>query len=715
MTERHLQPLLHELVGVVLAPTSALGDAAGQIRPIGVQGVFHADARVLSRAELRVDGHEPEGLTAGPDGPHGARFVSLARRLGDPHPDPTVRIDRVRRLTPDGLVEELHVVSTATVGVRATVSVDLGCDLAPIEVVKSGDSRPALPARVGPDGRLRWSGDGITVTVHAEDATVHTGPAATAPRLAWPVELPPGGGGVVLRWRLTVTDPHAVVVTPPDGPGWSRPEVRADDRRLVRLLDRSLADLHALRLAEPAHPTDVFLGAGVPWFLTLFGRDSLWAARMLLPLGTDLAAGTLRVLARRQGTRVDPTTGEAPGKILHELRRHEFTLADDGLRLPPVYFGTVDATMLWVNLLHDAWRWGLPADQVEPLLPYLEAALGWLREHADADGDGLVEYVDTTGHGLANQGWKDSGDAVRFADGTIAQSPIVLAEVQGYAHQAAVNGAALLDAFDRPGGDAWRAYARQLADRFRATFWVDGAYGPQPALALDRDKRPVDSLTSNIGHLLGTGLLNVAEETQVAQLLATEAMTGGFGLRTMSRTDGGYSPLSYHCGSVWTHDTAIVLGGLARAGFRDTALTLAEGLLRAAEAFDYRLPELYGGDDRDALGRPVPYPAACRPQAWSAAGAVLLLQAATGLYPDVPAGTVRLAPLAGADLGAVSASGLRIADTATDVTVDRTGAVTVDGLPAGLRLTGRTVPAPRPGTDALPAVPGGGGAPTGVR
>ncbi|MET8253248.1 glycogen debranching N-terminal domain-containing protein [Micromonospora sp. NPDC005197] len=687
MIERQLQPLLHELVPVVLAPTSALGDATGQIRPTGVQGVFHADARVLSRAELRVDDQELEGLTRGADGPHGARFVGLARWLGDPTPDPTVRVDRLRRATRNGLTEELRIVSTATVGVRATVSVDLGCDLAPIEVVKSGGAAAPLEAKTGQPGLLTWSADGITVTVTAPDADVLAADErATAPRLAWPIYLPPGGESV-LRWQLTVEDPRAVVIGPVGEPEWARPEVTADDRRLVRFLDRSLDDLRGLRLAETGAPGDVFLGAGVPWFLTLFGRDSLWAARMMLPLGTDLAAGTLRVLARRQGTRVDPATGEAPGKILHELRGQEFALPGNGLRLPPAYYGTVDATMLWVNLLHDAWRWGLPAEQVEPLLPHLEAALRWLGEHADPDGDGLVEYIDTTGHGLSNQGWKDSGDAVRFHDGSLATAPIVLAEVQGYAHEAAVNGAALLDAFGRPGGDHWREHAATLARRFRDTFWVDGRYGPQPALALDRDKRPVDSLTSNIGHLLGTGLLTVDEEAQVARLLTTDTLAGGFGLRTMSTDDAGFSPLSYHCGSIWTHDTAIVLAGLARAGHRDAALGLAEGLLTAAEAFDYRMPELYGGDDRTLLDRPVPYPAACRPQAWAAAGAVLLLQAATGLYPDVPGGTVRLTPLAGAELGAVTVKGLRVADTPVTVEVDRSGEARVTNLPTPLTPT----------------------------
>ncbi|WBC14608.1 amylo-alpha-1,6-glucosidase [Micromonospora sp. WMMA1998] len=690
MTERHLQPLLHDLVGVVHAPTSALGDAAGQLRPQGVQGVFHADARVLSRAELRLDDREPESIGRGAVGPHGARFVGLARWLGDPTPDPTVRVERTRQAGARGLTEEIVVTSTAAEPVRTTVTVDLACDLAPVEQVKAGHAGQPLEAKAGEPGRVQWAADGLTVTVTGEDAVVDaSGERAVGPRLSWPVTVDPGTS-VTLRWRLDVADPRAVVTAAPAGGSWAEPRVDADDRRLLRLLDRSLADLRGLRLAEPAHPEDVFLGAGVPWFLTLFGRDSLWAARMMLPLGTDLAAGTLRVLARRQGTRVDPVTGEQPGKILHELRRHELSF-DNGMRLPPAYYGTVDATMLWVGLLHDAWRWGLPADQVEPLLPHLEAALRWLDEHADADGDGFVEYIDTTGHGLANQGWKDSGDAVRFRDARLAAPPIVLAEVQGYAHQAATNGADLLDAFGRPGADRWRAYADRLAERFRAAFWVDGRHGPQPALALDRDKRPVDSLTSNIGHLLGTGLLSDAESTQVAALLSTEALAGGFGLRTMSTDDAGFSPLSYHCGSIWAHDTAIVLAGLARAGHQAAALRLADGLLAAAEAFDYRLPELYGGDDRSALGRPVPYPAACRPQAWSAAAAVLLLQAGLGVYPDVPNGRVDLRPLAGPELGALSAAGLRIAGSPVTVSVDHTGHPTLTDLPTTLHI-----PTPRP-------------------
>ncbi|MGI5244060.1 amylo-alpha-1,6-glucosidase [Dactylosporangium sp. CA-139066] len=676
-----LQPLLHDLVGVVRAPASALSDPAGQIHPgVGVQGVFRADARVLSGAELRIDGREPEPIAQAPEGPHGARFVGLARWLGDPGPDPTVRVERLRRLETDGLTEEIQVRSTAAVPVRATLTIDLACDLAPIEVVKSGGSAPPLPPAAEAD-RVTWRAGGITVTVTGEDATVTPGPA-----LSWPVDLPPGGATTV-RWHLRVDDPKAVVAAPSGPPPWSRPEVTAGDHRLARLLERSLDDVQSLRLTEAGDPDGTFIGAGVPWFLTLFGRDSLWAARMMLPLGTDLAASTLRVLARRQATASDPASGAAPGKIMHELRRGEFHLAPEGLRLPAAYYGTVDATMLWTILLHDAWRWGLPSDQVEPLLPHLEAALAWLSDSADPDGDGFVEYVDTTGHGLSNQGWKDSGDAVRFRDGRHATAPIALVEVQGYAYQAALAGAALLDAFDRPGGDRWRGYAADLAERFRSAFWVDGPLGAHPALALDAAKRPVDSLTSNIAHLLGTGLLTAEESAQVAAVLATPEMSGGFGLRTMSTSDAGFSPLSYHCGSIWAHDTAIALSGLASTGHAAPAAHLAEGLLSAAEAFDYRLPELYGGDDRSLLGRPVPYPAACSPQAWSAAASVAILQAVLGLYPDVPAGRLELRPLPTLPFGPVTARGLRIGGASVDVSLDATGTAKASGLPPGITVT----------------------------
>ncbi|MFB9475810.1 glycogen debranching N-terminal domain-containing protein [Nonomuraea salmonea] len=698
MHDHRLQPLLHDLVSTVMAPTTALSGADGQIRPAGVQGLFHADARVLSQAGLLIDGREPEAVAHAVLGPGVSRFVALARRLGDPTPDPTVRIDRVRHVTPGSMSEEITVASTASTPVTCTVTLRLGCDLAPIEAVKSGDTTtPLAPIRPGPPDPsasssttsssvgvevgegVVWGDRGIRVWVRADGEM-------SGETVLWRVAVEPGER-VTLRWWVDVRDPEAVVAAPSGAREWSRPQVSADDARLVRLARQSLDDLESLRLTETGAPQDTFLGAGVPWFLTLFGRDSIWAARMLLPLGTDLAAGTLRVLARRQGTKLDPASGEAPGKIMHELRRHEFALHANRLRLPAAYYGTIDATPLWITLLHDAWRWGLPDGEVAALLPAMEAALGWLADHGDADGDGFLEYIDTSGSGLANQGWKDSGDAVRCHDGSRAEPPIALVEVQGYAYEAAMAGAALLDAYGRPGAERWRDYAGRLAERFRAAFWVDGGH---PALALDRDKRPVDALTSNIGHLLGTGILTPDEELRIAAVLGDPAMSGAFGLRTMSSGDAGFSPLSYHCGSVWTHDTAIVITALARTALSTQlgglAAELAEGLLAAAEAFGYRLPELHAGDDRELMGRPVPYPAACRPQAWSAAAAIAILHAATGLYPDVPAGRAVLRPLPGAPLGALSVRGLRVAGASVDVAVDGSGKAQVAGLPQGISL-----------------------------
>ncbi|MDT5042855.1 MAG: hypothetical protein QOE51_3840 [Actinoplanes sp.] len=635
------QPLLHDLVATLSAPTSVLSGLDGQIRATGVQGGFHADTRVLSQAILRLDGREPTAIGHTVESASRTRFVALARWLGDP----TVRVERVREVGPGLIEERIEIVSTAEAPVRTTVTVDVGLAQAAIGSVRSG--------RRGP------TPEGVLVTVTGD--------------LSWQVEVAPRQR-VVLTWRLAVRDERAVVSAPIGGPQWATP--RLGPGPLARLVGRSLADLSALRLSDGR---DTYLGAGLPWYLTLFGRDSLWAARMMLPLGTTLAAGTLRVLARRQGTKVDPEAAEAPGKIMHELRRQDVGLRFEGRRLPPVYYGTIDATLLWISLLHDAWRWGLAEDEVGDLLPAMEGALGWLRDFADPDGDGFLEYRDTSGHGLANQGWKDSGDAVRFRDGRQAEPPIALVEVQGYAYRAALDGAALLDAFGRPGGDRWREYAGGLADRFRARFWVDGGY---PALALDRDKRPVDALTSNIGHLLDTGILNAAEEQAVAAALAGDVMSGGYGLRTMAADSGGYSPLSYHCGSVWTHDTAIVIAGLAKTAFSDAANALIDGLLVAAETFDYRLPELHSGDARRDFDRPMPYPAACRPQAWAAAAAIAILSAQLGIYPDVPNGLVALRPIA----RPLAVQGLRIAGHDIDISVAADGTASLSGLPPGLSV-----------------------------
>jgi glycogen debranching enzyme len=670
-----LQPWLHDLTLVLAAPTQVWSGADGQVRSGGAQGLMHGDRRLLDRLELTVDGEEPTPVAQHPAGGGGHVFVAVPRRVGDPGPDPTVRVTRTRTLRPGGLRESVALTSTGRATVSCTVQLRVSADLASMDDLKAGHQRaPVAPSRLD-DEAATWECEGFRGDVRAPGATLAAeGDAVVA---TWTLGVPPGDR-VERELVATLADTDAVVTAPAHPADWAEPTVVSADRRLGPALDRALADLRLLRLAPTQAPEEEFLGAGAPWFLTLFGRDSLWAARMLLPVSTALAGSTLRVLAARQGTTRDASTAEQPGKILHEVRAKAIDVRDEShtFTLPPVYYGTIDATSLWATTLSDAWRWGLPADQVEPLLPALERALAWQVEEGDADGDFLLEYVDETGTGLTNQGWKDSGDSVRRADGSLASAPLALCEVQAYAYAAAMRGADLLEAFGRPGTDRWRDWAEELRARFRARFWVEDARGAFPAIALDGDKQPVASVTSNIGHLLGTGLLDPDEVDLVARRLVGDDMLSGFGIRTLSSDAGGYSPTGYHVGSVWPHDTAICLAGLAAAG-RPEVGPVAEALLAAMHAFDGRPPELFAGDARSAHPVPVPYPAACRPQAWSAAGTVSLAASLLGLTADVPGGTVTASPVVPWPLGATTVSGLRAGDRPLAVTVDDAGAARV--------------------------------------
>lgn len=700
------QPWLHDLTIALAAPTAALGGADGQIRPVGAQGVLHADVRVLRQAELRLGGDEPAALSSRLDGADTAWFTGIARLLGDSGADPTVRVERVRHVTAGRVEEEIRIVSFAAEPVVTQAVLSVGADLSPIELVKSGRPPAGAPIEVSDSrqadmgaGRaapveLRWGSDGVAASLRCEGAGVSVALTARgSAELTWPVRLAPREA-CVLRWSVQAQVHDAPAQRAPTDPVagelWSAVLVECDDRQLPALAARSLDDLRALLMAPAGRPDDVFAAAGAPWFFTLFGRDSLWAARLMLPFGWRLAAGTLCALAAFQGTKNDAETMEAPGKIPHELRRSSSVHPDPagdgaGMSLPPLYYGTVDATALWVCLLHDAWRAGMPQEQVQALLPSLQSALAWITEYADEDGDGFLEYLDCTGHGLSNQGWKDSHDSIRFRDGRIARGPVALCEAQGYAHEAAVHGADLLDAFGLDGAGRLRDWAGQLRERFRSQFWVNDATGSYPALALNGDKVPVDSLTSNIGHLLGTGLLSERESADVVDRLTSPGMNSGYGLRTMNQADGGYSPLSYHCGSVWPHDTAIAAWSMARAGYADRAITLISGLVSAATRFGWRLPELYSGDGQDACG-PVPYPAACHPQAWAAAAIGAIVTCLTGLSADVPSGEVLLTPVTRQPFGALRVTGLAVGSQEFGVEIAADGAARLIGAPPWVKL-----------------------------
>lgn len=665
-----LQPLLNDELVVLRAPTQAWSSVTGSMGGAAIHGVYVSDVRVIRELRLRVGDQDAEHLSTGLHGADTVRVQSLLRHLDDRTPDPEVRLTLERMVDAHGLHDIVTVRNRHEYALTAPLVIDIEIDATSMESVKQGhDAEATLEVTIeesGGSNAARWSGQNLAVRVSSTDLTIER--TESGLRLVTELVIAPGGSARA-SWRLDADDAIGAVRGDPRPVPWNRPEVLAGDQRLTRWVDRALDDLDALRMTTAQHPEETFLAAGAPWFFTLFGRDSLWAARMMLPLGTQLAGSTLRALAGLQGTAHRPEAAEEPGKIMHELRR-EALMIDDDITLPPLYYGTVDATPLFICLLHDAWKWGLPDDEVRALLPHLEAALGWMRDDGDADGDGLLEYIDRSGHGLANQGWKDSGDSVQWRDGSLAEGPIALCEVQAYAYEAAMGGAALLDAFGRPGAEAWRAWAARLRTAFHAKFWITdpercGALGPYPAIALDAQKNPVDTVTSNLGHLLGTGLLDTEQSALVAARLGSPELDSGYGLRTMSTDSAGYWPLSYHGGSVWTHDTAIAVLGLAREGHDAVASSLATGLLRAAEGFDYRMPELHSGDPVDDVTRPVPYPAACRPQAWSAAASVAVLTAALGLTPDAAAGTVESSPLRG--LGSVAVRGLRVGDRAVDI------------------------------------------------
>lgn len=669
MFSHPVQPLLHDSAIVLAAPTQAWSASNGHTnRPI--HGLYHADTRVLSGWSLLVGGAAGEPIGTAPRGADELTFNALLRHLDDRTADPRLRLQVTRTVTAGQLTERITVVSGLQHAIETTVSVRLTPDFADMQAVKSGlggaAERAAFPAAELPETPVldvRQAGTGIQLSTPSVTALVQlSGDGVLSMDAAdvsclWSVTVP-AQGSVTVEWTVDIDHSTTVVQAAAGLPEWAGVSVRSGDARLGHWVKRALDDLSGLRMATTARPDEPFLAAGAPWFFTLFGRDSLWAARFLLPLGTELAASTLRILAQLQGTQSDAETAEQPGKIMHELRPDVFSIPGEDVSLPPLYYGTVDATPLWICLLADAHRWGMADTEVKALLPHLEAALAWMRDYGDSDGDGFLEYVDITGHGLANQGWKDSGDSIQWRDGSLADGPIALCEVQAYAYQAAVGGADLLDAFGRPGGDAWRAWAEALKVRFRDSFWIDSPQGRYPAVALDAFKRPVDTVTSNIGHLLGTGLLSDEESALVAARLVSPELNSGYGLRTMSTDSAGYWPVSYHGGSVWTHDTAIAISGLGRAGFGTEAGILITGLLAAAESFDYRMPELHSGDAASAITAAVVYPAACRPQAWSAAAAISVLGTVLGLEPDSATGQVTSTPISPAVVGDVTVHGL---------------------------------------------------------
>ncbi len=487
-----------------------------------------------------------------------------------------------------------------------------------------------------------------------------------------------------LAIRLALAEIPETGVAPPPAAGPLPPSrlgsvsVRSDHVPLDRVVGRSFADLEMLRSSIAGLE---FLAAGVPWFTTLFGRDSIIAALQVLPYEPGIARHTLRLLAHYQGRRVDGYRDEEPGKILHELRRGEMARTGEIPHSP--YYGTVDATPLFLVLLGSYVAWTGDLGLFAELRPNVERAFEWMRRFGDRDGDGFIEYRSESTHGLVNQGWKDSGDAIVDAAGRIATPPIALVEVQAYAYRAR---RLMADLYRRCGEVEWAdqlsAEADRLYDAFNRAYWVPdlGFY----ALALEAEKRPLAVVSSNPGHALWCGIVDPARARAVVERLLAADMFGGWGIRTLSSAEAGYSPIGYHLGTVWPHDNALIAAGVRRYGFAREAARIFEAIVDAGAHFRHgRLPELFTGFARDDLDVPIRYPVACHPQAWAAGSVPFLLEALLGLEPDALGRRLRVArPIMPEGAEWLEVGELRVGDARVALRFERRADGGVDVTPA---------------------------------
>lgn len=653
----------------------------GDILPGAAQGLFLHDTRVLSRLELRVDGHPVEALGTAVDEPNEATFFGRTDR--------DVVVLR-RRSALSGLTERISMRNHGMKPRSLTVDLAVDADFAHVFEVKElrverrswyGHEESAgeikLRSRVGDIERC------TTVSFGGE-------PATAGGRARWEVLLAPGG-----EWTTEVQvapddQVERVATSPGLGmPSWRArvPRVQTDDSTLSQAVKRALEDLGSLRIFDPEHADQPIIAAGAPWFMSPFGRDSLLTAWMALLVDPELSRGVLETLARWQGSRSDPATEEEPGRIFHEMRFR--TGSSSLLSGGPVYYGSVDATPLFVMLLGELRRWGLQPDVVDRLLPHADRALAWIIEYGDRDGDGFVEYERATPTGLAHQGWKDSWDGVRYGDGRVAQTPIALCEVQGYVYAAYLARAH----FARAAGDVeveriFTARARRLKEAFNRDFWLPAK--KCFAVGLDGDKRPIDSRASNMGHCLWTGIIDLEKADDVAETLMSPAMFSGWGIRTLASDEPAYNPVSYHCGSVWPHDNAIIAAGLVRYGFVEKAHRVMRGILDVAAHHDGRLPELFSGLSRAELSVPAAYPTSCSPQAWAAATPLLFLRLLLRLDPWLAQDRLHLAPALPPWIDRLSVRGIPLGEGSLSIEVDGTSPPRVTGLSS--RVTVHPVP-----------------------
>ncbi len=670
----------------------------GDITPPGncSLGFFQDDTRILSRYRLRVAGGPAVLLSAQIPRPYGA-LIDLAVNdlpFGGNAWDPRNVIHIRRELSlSDRLIERLTLTSYLRTPLDYWVELEYGADFADIFEVR-GWRREARGQYFAPQAE----DDSVTFAYRGRDGRVLRSvvrfrdpppPGGLTERTArWALRLQ-GEQRVELEWEVWTEESEPRILAPRgldharaqlDGVyrDWQAQGSRwtTDAGDLDHLLRRATDDLRALHVEVDGEPV---LSAGIPWYSTIFGRDSIITSLQALPLNPGMARRTLRYLAARQGTREDRYTEEQPGKILHELRRGEMARSGEIPHIP--YYGSVDATPLWLILLHETWRWTGDAELSRSLLPNAERALAWIDKYGDIDGDGFVEYLCTSDKGLVNQGWKDSGDGVPFPDGRLPQPPITLVEVQGYVYDAKLRMAEMYQHLGHPErASELRRQAAEMRDRIRDRFWREelGTF----ALALDREKRPVATATTNAGHLLWSRVPAPDEAQRMADRFLEPDFFSGWGIRTLSAAHPAFNPMSYHNGSVWPHDNAIVVLGMALYGHARSALPVVRAIYEAGIQTEYqRLPELYCGMSRGRGHRPVAYPVSCSPQAWASGSLFMMLQAMLGIYAEAPARVLHVRdPLLPDFLNELTVSDLPIGGTRVSLQFRRHGSRTLANL-----------------------------------
>jgi glycogen debranching enzyme len=703
-----------------------LCDPFGDIHPDSRGlGLYELDTRVLSCAVLRLNGVRPTLLR----GQTAANHISTIQ-LTNPEVrrDPAIKQGAEqalarqaisvmrRRWIAGGLAERIEVTNYSGNAERIVLDLELDADAADIFEVR-GKVRAARGrfratevtqesvtfAYEGRDGLLRRTIVGFSPAEvsPSEERSISGGEGSV--RVRWTLEVAPGERAGV-RWEVSTdlapiagahvaTEPtptriaRAFSPEPSNGSGGATigepaeaeaeygtwldrcARIRSDGELLDLAVRRSIADLRLLRNDGPTRG-EHYVAAGIPWFTTLFGRDTIITALQVLPFMPDVALDTLRVLAAWQATEDDPDRDMEPGKILHELRVGEMARTGELPHRP--YYGSVDSTPLWLILLEETYRWTGDLELVRTLWPNAMAALTWIDRYGDRDGDGFVEYERRHPAGLLNQGWKDSSDSIRHRDGSVARAPIALVEIQGYVYDAKLRLATLARQLgDSALGDRLALEAADLARRFDAAFWMeDRAFY---AIALDADKRQVGSIGSNAGHCLWSGIVPAERVDPLVERLLDPSLDSGWGIRTYASGQPGYNPVGYHTGTVWPHDNALIAAGMKRAGRHDAADRVASRIFEAAQRSpDFRLPELFCGFERGLADLPVPYPVACSPQAWAAAAPLSLLQTMLGMRADAAHDSLELdRPHLPSWLGKVTVHDLRVGERTVDLLFHR--------------------------------------------